>query len=83
MGEHRPMPRLVLEQRMAPRPGGDPADLHEVFTVIEPFRVAHPLTGVMTVPAGRCCFASDLASVPWFLAWLIGRTGRHLRAARL
>lgn len=75
------MARLVLEQRMAPRPGGDPTDLHEVFTVIEPFRVAHRLTGVVTVPAGRCCFASDLASVPWFLVWLIGRTGRHLRAA--
>ena len=43
------MARLVLEQRMAPRPGGDLNDLHEVFTVIEPFRVAHRLTGVVTV----------------------------------
>ncbi|MEY2975692.1 MAG: hypothetical protein RIR49_2112 [Actinomycetota bacterium] len=75
------MARLVLEQRMAARPGGDPNDEHEVFTVLEPFRVGHRLTGVITVPAGRCCFVSDLASVPWFLVWLVGRTGRHLRAA--
>lgn len=75
------MARLILEQRMVPRGGGNPTDLHEMFTVVEPFRVAHRITGIMTVPAGRCCFASDLASVPWFLVWLIGRTGRHLRAA--
>jgi hypothetical protein len=75
------MARLVLEQRMVPGSGGDPTRRREVFTLIEPFRVGHRLTGVITVPAGRCCFVSDLASVPWFLVWLVGRTGHHLRAA--
>lgn len=75
------MARLVLEQRMAPRPGVAQGGVREVFTLIEPFRVGHRLTGIITVPAGRCCFVSDLASVPWFLAWLVGRTGHHLRAA--
>lgn len=32
----------------------------------------------LTVPAGML---TDLASVPWFARWLVGRVGRHLEAA--
>ena len=32
----------------------------------------------ITVPAGML---TDLASVPWFARWLVGRVGRHLEAA--
>jgi hypothetical protein len=65
--------RLVLEHRVV--------DGRESFTPTEPLVVHHPLTGTFTIPPGRCCFASDLASVPWPFAWLVGRTGSHLRAA--
>jgi hypothetical protein len=65
--------RLVLEHRVI--------DGRESFTPTEPLVVHHPLTGTFTMPPGRCCFTSDLASVPWPFAWLIGRTGSHLRAA--
>ncbi len=65
--------RLVLEHQMMSR--------REVFAIVEPLRVDHPMTGTFTVNAGGCCFVSDLASVPWPFAWLVGRTGPHLRAA--
>lgn len=65
--------RLVLEHRVV--------DGRESFTPIEAIDVEHPLTGAFVMPPGRCCFTSDLASVPWPFAWLIGRTGTHLRAA--
>lgn len=53
----------------------------ESFTPLQPLEVVHPLTGSFTVEPGTLCFTSDLASVPWPFAWLIGRTGVHLRAA--
>lgn len=65
--------RLVLEHRVV--------DGRESFTPLEAIEVDHPLTGAFVMPPGRCCFTSDLASVPWPFAWLIGRTGVHLRAA--
>lgn len=58
-------------------------DGREAFTPLEPISVVHPMTGPFTMPPGRCCFTSDLASVPWPFAWLVGRTGVHLRAAVL
>ena len=73
----RPQPliagRLVLEHRVV--------DGRETFMPLQPITVDHPLTGRFTMGVGRQCFTSDLASVPWPFAWLVGRTGVHLRAA--
>lgn len=43
--------------------------------------VWHHLCGVVRVPADHRCFSTDLASVPWFWRWVVGRVGVHLRAA--
>ena len=65
--------RLVLEHHIR--------DGREVFIPLEPLVVHHPMFGRRTLPTGEHRFASDLASVPWPFVWLIGRTGKHLRAA--
>ncbi len=65
--------RLVLEHHIR--------DGKEIFIPLEALTVRHPSIGERVIPTGEHRFASDLASVPWPFAWLIGRTGQHLRAA--
>lgn len=53
------------------------------FVVDEPF-VYHvgnyPSTDTITVPAGA---TTDFASIPWFLHWVLPKTGRYSKAAVL
>lgn len=54
-----------------------------LYITERPYRLQYMMEGdedwhQVTVPAGML---TDLASVPWFARWLVGRVGRHLEAA--
>jgi len=77
MGDTRPHAAVVLEHVVVHRHGR----IDEHIAVARDLVVWHHLCGVVRVPADHRCFSTDLASVPWFWRWVVGRVGVHLRAA--
>jgi len=77
MGDTRPHAVVVLEHVVVHRHGR----IDEHIAVARDLVVWHHLCGVVRVPANHRCFSTDLASVPWFWRWVVGRVGVHLRAA--
>ena len=70
-------PMVVLEHQLVTTGGA----VTERVSVVRDVVVWSAVCGVVLVPATHRCFATDLASVPWFWRWVVGRVGVHLRAA--
>lgn len=70
-------PMVVLEHQLVTTGGA----VTERVSVVRDVVVWSAVCGVVRVPATHRCFATDLASVPWFWRWVVGRVGVHLRAA--
>lgn len=77
IGDTRSHAAVVLEHVVVHRHGR----IDEHIAVARDLVVWHHLCGVVRVPANHRCFSTDLASVPWFWRWVVGRVGVHLRAA--
>jgi hypothetical protein len=73
--------RLYRHDKAITMGGADEEGKDALYLVEAPYTVSFLVDGVrqtVTVPAGM---VTDLASVPWFARWLVGRVGPHLEAS--
>lgn len=77
-GPRRDLPAKIMLERIEEAVNGRP---RESFRMLRRIAYDDERYGEILVPADPAAFATDFASVPTLLTWLVPRTGAHLPAA--